>query len=271
MLKFRILTALILIPIVIAGIALLPIPYFGVAIAIILSACALEWCFLIKLKIIRTFFYVLITLSILVMLSFTPIILAHVFLWVGLLWWILALVLVSTYPKLMSFWQNSLSNRILVGWCLILPTWSGLFVIIKQPDGRWLLLLLLILVWVADSGAYFVGKAKGQRKLAPNISPGKTVEGMLGGFITGAIVAIISALIMRYNFEHSLLYILILLIMIFAALLGDITESMFKRQQDVKDSGKLLPGHGGLLDRLDSVFAVAPLFALFDMLIKRFL
>jgi len=119
---------------------------------------------------------------------------------------------------------------------------------------------VFLIVWGADVGAYFVGKSIGKRKLMPNVSPGKTVEGMLGGLVT-AMLAIFITKSYFYNIELLPLLMLVF-ITAFVSVFGDLNESMLKRNSDIKDSGTILPGHGGILDRIDSLTAAIPVFAL---------
>jgi phosphatidate cytidylyltransferase len=121
-------------------------------------------------------------------------------------------------------------------------------------------LLVLVLVWIADSAAYFVGRAWGRRKLAPTVSPGKTWEGVAGGLVGAVLYAIIIALFTDRGAWLALVATAILLGMV--SIVGDLFESAAKRQAGVKDSGSLLPGHGGILDRIDSATAALPLAAL---------
>ncbi len=266
MLMPRIITAAILIPIVLLAIIFLPIQTFGIVTALLFTLCAVEWAGFIHLSRVRKIAYIIFTLALLIVLSYIPLIMAKVFLWIGLLWWLLALVLLVTYPKFNQVWQNQSTQQV-VGWCLIIPCWSGINVIIAYPYGRLMLILLLILIWAADSAAYFVGKKHGKRKIAAAISPNKTIEGLQAGILASAIVAIISVLVLPKGWLLSVVYFILYFVMVFVALHGDLTESMLKRLQGVKDSGNILPGHGGLLDRLDSLLACAPIFALGLLLI----
>jgi phosphatidate cytidylyltransferase len=127
-----------------------------------------------------------------------------------------------------------------------------------EVDSR-LLLFALFIVWAADMGAYFVGRRYGRVKLAPRISPGKTWEGVFGGLVLAVIVTLAG----RLAFEANLAVLLPLVVAVVGlSIVGDLTVSMFKRTAGLKDSGKVFPGHGGILDRIDSVSAALPLFAL---------
>ena len=136
------------------------------------------------------------------------------------------------------------------------------------PEGWKLVFFLLLVVWLGDSGAYYVGRKFGRRKLSPRISPKKTVEGLLGGMA----VSVITALVIHFTFfpkfplHHAVIAGMILS---FAGVVGDLAESMWKRSADVKDSGRLLPGHGGFLDRFDSILFTAPILYCYWTLIVR--
>jgi phosphatidate cytidylyltransferase len=141
------------------------------------------------------------------------------------------------------------------GFAVLVP--AGLAMVRLEPL---VVLLVLVLVWIADSAAYFVGRAWGRRKLAPSISPGKTWEGVAGGLIGAALYAIILAFFTDRGAWLALVVTALLLGMV--SIVGDLFESAVKRQAGVKDSGSLLPGHGGILDRIDSATAALPLAAL---------
>jgi phosphatidate cytidylyltransferase len=170
----------------------------------------------------------------------------------SLVWWFIALVWMFLYPtpiaKAVSW---------VCGALVMVPTWLALDVLyLYSPE---LLLFALMIVWVADIGAYFVGRGFGRVKLAPKISPGKTWEGVLGGLCAVLLLAAIGSTYLQIEISVLVPFCLAVAML---SVVGDLTVSMFKRSAGVKDSGKLFPGHGGLLDRIDSVTAAAPLFAL---------
>ena len=125
-----------------------------------------------------------------------------------------------------------------------------------------MILLLLLIVWAADTGAYFAGKTFGKRKLAPNISPGKTRAGLFGGLIAAPLVALVAVSLMPVESIGTTQLVLLSLVTALVSVGGDLMISLHKRTSGFKDSGSLLPGHGGILDRVDSLLAAAPFFAL---------
>jgi len=139
----------------------------------------------------------------------------------------------------------------------MIPAWLALDFLYRLEPA--LLLFMLVIVWAADIGAYFAGKRWGRVKLAPGISPGKTWEGVLGGMLLVLALAAVRGLVAGNNLGVLLPFCLAVALL---SIVGDLTVSIFKRNAGLKDSGKLFPGHGGLLDRIDSVTAAAPLFAL---------
>lgn len=171
---------------------------------------------------------------------------------VALLWWLLALAWTFVFPT-----RIPLAFRWLCGTFVLIPLYAALVLLYELNPS--LLLFALLIVWAADIGAYFVGKRFGRVKLAPKISPGKTWEGVLGGM---ALVVIL--ILARSLWADSNLAVLVPFCLGVAgvSIVGDLTVSMFKRTAGLKDSGTLFPGHGGVLDRIDSVSAAAPLFAL---------
>jgi phosphatidate cytidylyltransferase len=177
------------------------------------------------------------------------------------LWWCIALVSVKTFPQ-SAVWWGSQWVRLLMGLLTLLPAWLACVYLRLQSDGEWKVLFLLALVAAADIGAYFSGTQFGKHKLAPAVSPGKSWEGFCGGLVASIVFA---ALVWRTLWEQQLSWsalVLIAALTMFASVLGDLLESMLKRYRGVKDSGSILPGHGGILDRFDSISAAAPIFAL---------
>lgn len=151
----------------------------------------------------------------------------------------------------------------LIGWLVIVPTWSALLALYRQD--AWLLLAAMALVWVADIAAYFCGRAFGKHKLAPTISPGKTREGAAGAVFAVLIYGFVLALRQWPDVGAGRLLGLALVLVLLTALsvIGDLFESLLKRQAALKDSSNLLPGHGGVLDRIDSLTSTLPLVALY--------
>ena len=148
-----------------------------------------------------------------------------------------------------------------MGFWVLLPCWAG-FNVLGETSGAWLLYVLL-LVWMADIGAYFAGRTWGRRKLAPHVSPGKSWEGVAGGLVATLMLALVFGFWQQLGVGGSSVLLLITVVVTLASVLGDLLESMLKRYRQIKDSSQLLPGHGGILDRIDSLTAAVPLFALF--------
>ncbi len=176
------------------------------------------------------------------------------------LWWSIALLWVMTYPGSAAFWKTRPMLG-LIGLLVLVPAWLAVIYVLHKAEGRWLLLYLFVVVAAADIGAYFAGKRFGRRKLALAVSPGKSWEGFWGGLAVCALLAIGThyAGLASLSLEATLAVVLITAL---ASVLGDLVESMVKRESGVKDSGTILPGHGGLLDRIDGHTAAAPVFAL---------
>ncbi|UZJ45847.1 phosphatidate cytidylyltransferase [Marinimicrobium sp. C6131] len=177
---------------------------------------------------------------------------------VGCVWWALALLWVQGYPSSALLW-HSRWMRALMGFFVLVPAWAGLSYLRVQDSGLWLLVLLVAIVACADIGGYFAGRRWGKHKLAVSVSPGKTWEGFAGGVAANTLLA----LLVGYFWQGSVLFWLaIILPTSLVSVLGDLLESMVKRQRGIKDSSALLPGHGGVLDRVDSLTSAAPVFAL---------
>jgi phosphatidate cytidylyltransferase len=258
MLKLRLLTALILIPLVILGIFYLPRPLFIWITIIIFSMAAWEWARLSGWsKLWLKLFYILLIILAMMLTSRLPQggVLAIA---IGALWWSLIvawLLKIRKADKLIALPQWAL---LLSGFLVLIPCWQAILWLSQDPA---LLFYMLLMIWVCDSAAYFGGRAWGKRKLAVTISPNKTHEGLFAGIIVTVLFSIVAAWFLSDPHQLKLSWILPVLPLIVAAVAGDLFESALKRMQDLKDSGGLLPGHGGVLDRLDSLTAAAPVFA----------
>ncbi|MFI0488761.1 MAG: phosphatidate cytidylyltransferase [Yersinia sp. (in: enterobacteria)] len=281
MLKYRLITALILIPLVIGALFLLPPAGFAIVTLVVCMLSAWEWGQLagfarrsqrIWLAVLCGFLLILMLLSLPAYQHSAHLSQVSGPLWLSMGWWITALLLVLTYPCSAEFWRNSRFLRIIFGILTIIPFFWGMIALrqygyeYNHNIGAWWLLYIMLLVWGADSGAYMFGKLFGKHKLAPKVSPGKTWEGLIGGLLTSALI---SWLFGRYVLLDIIPEKLLIcsVVAALASVLGDLTESMFKREAGIKDSGHLIPGHGGVLDRIDSLTAAVPVFACLMLLV----
>ena len=179
------------------------------------------------------------------------------------LWWAIALLWLKGYPASAALWGN-LFMRSLMGLLILVPAWMSAVFLLSLPRGGMLMVAMIVVVVAADIGAYFTGKSLGKHKLAPEVSPGKTWEGFWGGILGCFLLAVLAWSLLPASFDHVGLTSVITVFVSTAlvSVVGDLVVSMVKRNIGVKDSGSLLPGHGGLLDRLDSICGAAPVFTL---------
>lgn len=183
-------------------------------------------------------------------------------LWLAVVGWVVNLYWVIRYPDGREQWQST-AMRLAMGLWVLLPAWIG-FNVLRDIGGIWLFYVLL-LVWGADIGAYFCGRAWGRRKLAPAVSPGKSWEGVAGGMAVTLVLALLFAVWQELGISGGLGLVAVTAVVTLISVLGDLFESMLKRFRGIKDSSNLLPGHGGVLDRIDSLTAAVPLFALLSL------
>ncbi|QKT02439.1 phosphatidate cytidylyltransferase [Ectothiorhodospiraceae bacterium 2226] len=261
----RLLTAAVLLPLAVWAIIALPTRWFATGAALLIAMAAWEWARLCgwRAPLHRGAYTAVVVVLLAWGLGW-----AHpsVALWVlsGVIaaLWCIALALIARYPNGTQRWDRPWIKAAM-GLLALVPAWLVLVALHGgRPDGPYWVLFVLALVWAADSGAFFAGRRFGRRKLAPRVSPGKTREGVLGGLIAAAAVAVAGFLwaglpggIMPYFVGLSLVTVLF-------SVTGDLLVSMLKRASGIKDSGHILPGHGGILDRVDSLLAAAPLFFL---------
>ncbi|MGC3872719.1 phosphatidate cytidylyltransferase [Halomonas sp. GXIMD04776] len=260
MLKQRILTAMVLIPLALLGLFGLTGGAFALFTGAVVLLAAWEWANLSGFERLGPRLgYVLVLAMAMLAAWHMNVMMATWPLWIALLGWLVSFYWIATYPESLKQWSHSWL-RLLTGLWVLLPCWIG-FVQLRSSGAEWLLYVLLM-VWLADIGAYFAGRRFGRRKLAPAVSPGKSWEGVYGGMIATAVLAIGFAVVLELSFGRSLGLIVTTIVVTLVSVLGDLMESMFKRLRGIKDSGDLLPGHGGVLDRIDSLTAAVPLFAL---------
>ena len=235
----RFLTAVVLIAIVFVSVFFLTHDEFAVVSGLVILWAGYEWSLLAGIKDRAKQFWFLNDIAILMVLIF--------FLQPMWYWAVLYAGFIG-WPLGFLRWFK-LSAIFLVPVC-----WKALNLLCAADPHPYVLLTLFLIVWLADIAAYFIGTWFGKHKLAPSISPKKTIEGAVGSLV---VVGIVIGLIF-----HSVLWVVLALITVIAAIIGDLFESFMKRSAGVKDSGKLLPGHGGLLDRIDSLIFAAPVFTL---------
>jgi len=264
MLKSRVVTASVVLPIIISIIWFLPSVTFSIVMAIFAFLALWEWSKLsgfttFQMRVLGCLLVFLTGFLILSLLqSLGPDVLKFGLPTLVIAFWLIALISLYRFPKDNQIWKTK-TVGVLTGCFLLGPTW-GAIVILKDLGPEWVL-YVLSLIWVADIAAYFVGKQFGEHKLAPRISPGKTWEGPAGGLIATLVVIVLGYLVLHPTI-NPLRWLLIGVVTVASSILGDLFESAFKRMRNVKDSGTLLPGHGGILDRIDSVMAAVPIFTI---------
>jgi phosphatidate cytidylyltransferase len=266
-LKLRLISSLIMAPIAIWLIVVLPTPYFALVLALFFIAGAWEWAALVSVpKLAVRISYTASVVGFMVvgwfLLRAYPVFITAVTS-IAVAWWLMILLFVLTYPQSSRLWNNAFAKAT-AGYLILLPAWLAMNSLHGSgPDGPYYALYLFMMVWLADVAAYFSGRFWGKHKLAPHVSPGKSWEGVLGALTSVAIYTVIASFFMglfKMGITVVLIYLAISLFAVLVSVLGDLAESMFKRQAQLKDSGTLFPGHGGVLDRFDSLTAAAPTF-----------
>lgn len=259
MLKQRLLTALILAPLALWGLFGLSGAPFAIFTGVVIVIGAWEWARLSGFKRLGQLIFPAFILLMLYGAYQQPTLLIEA-LWLGLVWWLIALFFVTTYPRTAHLWRCP-SRRLMMGIFILVPAWAG-FILLREQGWFWLLYVLLI-AWVADVFAYFAGRAFGKNKLAPAVSPGKSWEGVIGGLVGTSLLSAAASLYQGFSISQFGLLLGITFIITAVSVLGDLTESLVKRESGMKDSSQLLPGHGGIMDRIDSLTSAIPIFTLF--------
>jgi phosphatidate cytidylyltransferase len=255
--RTRVMTAAVLVVVLLAVVLWLPPTGTFVALTLVVLAGAWEWSAFLRVPgIALRLTYVLVIAALLPIAWYVT---ADpdgrdVVMGITLLWWLVALGWVMFAPRLVSSWAAALA-----GVLALVPAWVALNRLRDFDRGAEWVLFALILVWVADIGAFFVGRRFGRTRLAPHVSPGKTWEGVVGGTFASALVAVVGS--WWFNIPPVQFVALCLAVVAFS-IVGDLTESLLKRFAGMKDSGSLFPGHGGVMDRIDSVTGAAPILFL---------
>jgi len=279
MTRTRVAAALVLTPIAIAAMLLLPTPWLAALAAVLFLAGLWEWLRLAEIDdtLARS---VLLAANLALMvaivwgsrtpdggLSFVLLKLATV---IGVIWWLLAIVWLRSYDFASDHDTHARVFKLAAGTLAVIPAWCALAWLHAEPSAgrhfppighRWLFVALAI-VWAADSAAYFAGRHFGKHKLSPRISPNKTIEGMVGGIVAGVAVAVAFAPLADAPLARLPAVAVAAFFAVLASVVGDLFESLLKRHVGAKDSGDLIPGHGGILDRIDGVLAALPVSAL---------
>lgn len=259
----------------IGGIFFLPIEAFAYFIGFIVTIAAWEWANLAGYTspLIRIGYAALVAGSVFAVGYFMALdsSISSVVLAVGAVWWFIACLLVIQYPSRVAIWQAK-PVRAVLGLFVLIPMWVGFMILKSQQHSSLIIVYVMLLIWGADTGAYFAGKAWGKAKLAPNVSPGKSWAGFWGGLATTGLIAVIFSLSVNQwlrpmTLEDFSLLAIITFVTAIISVMGDLVESMMKRHRGIKDSSKLLPGHGGVLDRIDSMAAAVPVFAFVMLLL----
>ena len=263
MLKQRVLTAVVLGGLTIAIVSFGSKLLYSGLLGLFVFIAAWEWArFCNGQPIMRIFYAALVTGCLFLLFVYFPSTWKTGIYLFWAIWWCLAGIMVISYQ---SGGQPVPENRVLkylIGCCVLLPATLCLLYLYDSDGGPELVLLFFVLIWVVDSAAFFIGSRFGRARLAERVSPGKSWEGFIGSLVAAAILAFLYAGFGIVAGLNVVELVLVLTVTAGFSVIGDLFESMFKRHVNLKDSGRLLPGHGGMLDRIDSLTAAAPVYML---------
>lgn len=264
MLKQRFLTALVLIPLVLLGIFKLPAIGFMLLTLLLVVVAGWEWSRLSGITAVtgRAAYCI----GIVVIINSIQFNFARIFVlqlaFIAPLWWVFALATLFYFNRCQRNLFSSRTILCIIGLIVLIPCWLNLNMLRYLEPQPYILLFFLGIIWGSDIAAYFAGKAFGQHKLAPSISPKKTWEGVGGALIVTLILALVFINALHITGINALYIIMLSLLTAGFSIVGDLYESILKRVQGLKDSGNILPGHGGVMDRIDALVAAAPIFTL---------
>lgn len=259
-LKQRIISAAVLIPLIVLSILFLPNRFFSLLTAVFVGVAALEWSKIIAFRQkYQKYFYVFFAVIILCVSYFYRERFATCIILAGTLWWICAMFMIVAYQKeSLSLPADKLFKSI-IGILILVPAWMSLVILHANINGPNLVLYLFVLIWLADIAAFFIGQKFGKHRLASKTSPAKSWEGVFGAIAFTSVMSFFYVKIGEQQVAAAGLMLLGIITVIFS-IIGDLTESMFKRIAGVKNSGVIIPGHGGIFDRIDSLTAAAPIY-----------
>jgi phosphatidate cytidylyltransferase len=262
-LKDRVLTALVLAPIAIGMVLWLDSEAFALALAVLFTFGLSEWARLIGLR-SRSSRLALVALNATVMAAlweWRSDEMFRIVIVLGIAWWPLAALWLGNFGFAADRKRRNVGLKALAGTLTVVPAWAAAIVLHQIPDhGPWWVLFVLALVWSADISAYFAGRRFGRTKLAPHISPGKTRAGVYGALLGSAAYAAIAGAALGLVATGLVMLVALSLVTVVFSIVGDLFESLIKRHSNQKDSGSVFPGHGGVFDRFDSLFAALPVF-----------
>ncbi|MGK0296905.1 MAG: phosphatidate cytidylyltransferase [Gammaproteobacteria bacterium] len=264
MLKQRVLTALLLVPVMLIGVLYIKTSGLAAFLGVIVSIGAWEWTKFAEIKrvIFRICYVAVVVVALSVSFYFKEEPWSIFVTYIGALWWLIAFAsIVAVEKKLYTFTKSTLIT-LFIGLLVLVPAWQSIILIHGRTagDGPMQLIFLLLLIWTADISAYFTGRKWGNKKLSPTISPGKTWQGAIGGIIACFFLALIFGIKTQLHVYDIIIFLTLTSLTVMVSIIGDLFESLMKRRVNLKDSGNLLPGHGGVLDRIDSLSAAAPFF-----------
>ncbi|MFQ5936224.1 MAG: phosphatidate cytidylyltransferase [Acidiferrobacterales bacterium] len=266
-LRRRALTALVLLPLVVAATTFLPSAWLAVFLGVFVVVAAWEWTILAGLNDIRwqvLYLLVLVGLEVLaIWVAWDDAEAALVLTTLALLWWVWAFIDLQRHGSKASGLFSSRLGKLVTGGLVLLPVWfAAVYLHHADPMKPAALLFAFSLVWLADTSAYFAGRQWGKTQLAPAVSPGKTIEGLIGALAAVTLLAYIcGTMIWHLHGFKLVIWLFVALGTALFSVVGDLVESKLKRLSGAKDSGSWLPGHGGVLDRIDAVTAAVPVFA----------
>ncbi len=269
MLKQRIITSLVLTPFVVWGVFSLPAVYFALFILIIVALASWEWAHLsgVVSSTSKAVYTLCVVASLMLLVWYLDINHSdfNLLLYLSIFWWLYRVVRVLTFRASSSDESTNGKLSLITALSSVVALVIPFYAIIYLRDVysfHGYLFYLLMLIWSVDVFAYFFGKYLGKKKLAPHVSPGKTWEGVYGALLATVLAAIIGTLSFGFTLNQGFVFFGLSLVVVIISIFGDLSESLYKRQNAIKDSGNLLPGHGGMLDRVDSLSAAAPFYVI---------